>query len=253
MHEQIGTVEILAPRSYPLDPEHPRAREGTWMLVEPGKYPLYREGITYYWVMTGRRNQLGVSRSGDGIFVVARNDAPAGPELTFASRRRGPDEWAELLADDTSVEGSPGQRLRITLAEDSGMGEDVPDATVRPQTAQSVIDRAADALYEMEAAWFLSECRPMAENLAKGGLLATEAPAPAKRYMLVDDNNRHHYVIEAEREGEWFMLDDDAINAGPPWAYQVGGSPTLVTFTDPVIDGDPIADVVTGPSRMPAE
>lgn len=63
---------------------------------------------------------------------------------------------------------------------------------------------------------------------------------PATRYCLVTDDDCHHYVIEAEHRDEWYELDDDQINAGLPWAWQVGGEPGQVTFTAPEIFGQPV-------------
>lgn len=70
----------------------------------------------------------------------------------------------------------------------------------------------------------------------------TGQPEP-KRYCLVSDDDGHHYVIEVEHRDEWYELDDDAINDGPAWAWQVGGAPNQVTFTNPVIFGVPVEDV----------
>jgi hypothetical protein len=68
--------------------------------------------------------------------------------------------------------------------------------------------------------------------------MTTTAP---KRYALVTDDDGHDYVIEADRRDEWYELDDDQINAGPAWAWPVGGAPSQVTFTDPLIFGEPLA------------
>jgi hypothetical protein len=65
------------------------------------------------------------------------------------------------------------------------------------------------------------------------------ATQPAKRYALVQDDDCHWYVVEADRVDEWYELDDDQINAGQPWMRQVGGAPNQVTFTDPLIFGKP--------------
>lgn len=70
-----------------------------------------------------------------------------------------------------------------------------------------------------------------------------------QRYCLVSDDDGHHYVIEAEHHGEWYELDDDQINAGQTWAWQVGGAPSAVTFTDPEIFGKPIEPVRTVSDR----
>lgn len=61
-----------------------------------------------------------------------------------------------------------------------------------------------------------------------------------QRYCLVSDDDGHDYVIEVEHRDEWYELDDDAINDGPSWAWQVGGAPNQVTFTNPEIFGVPV-------------
>jgi hypothetical protein len=61
-----------------------------------------------------------------------------------------------------------------------------------------------------------------------------------QRYALVSDDDDHHFVIHADRMDEWYGLDDDQINDGPEWAWQVGGAPNQVTFTNPLIFGEPL-------------
>jgi hypothetical protein len=63
-----------------------------------------------------------------------------------------------------------------------------------------------------------------------------------QRYCIVTDDDGHTFVIEAEHEDEWFTLDDDQINAGPSWAWQVSGSTNQVTFTNPLIFGEPLEE-----------
>jgi len=60
------------------------------------------------------------------------------------------------------------------------------------------------------------------------------------RYCIVSDNDGHDYVIEADHVDEWYELDDDQINAGLSWAWPVGGAPNQVTFTNPLIFGEPL-------------
>lgn len=64
---------------------------------------------------------------------------------------------------------------------------------------------------------------------------------PEKRYCVVSDDDGHHYVIEADHQDEWFTLTDDEINDGPEWAWSVGGAPNMVTFTNPLIFGEPLS------------
>lgn len=114
---QIGTVEVLKTRIYPLDPEtadHPLA---TTVVVEPGTYPLYGYWDAVFWVMTGKVNSRGFDKIGDGLFTMNSLDAPEGPAVTFPSRRYGPEQWAEFIAEPVCVEGHPEQRLRVLVDE----------------------------------------------------------------------------------------------------------------------------------------
>lgn len=110
---QIGTVELLRFRVYPIDPRNPYGAEA---CVDPGTFPVYSDGDTYSWVMTGHVNGAGVRQIGDGLFEVNPNDTPTEREVQFASRTFGRDEFAELLADPVCQEG-PAQRLRFHLDE----------------------------------------------------------------------------------------------------------------------------------------
>jgi hypothetical protein len=117
MTAQIGTVEVLRTRVYPLDPEMGHEPLATTVVVEPGVYPLHRDLDAYYWMMTGHLNARGSTKIGDGLFTMANWDEASGPEVTFPSRRYGPDQWADFLAEDTCTEGHPQQRLRISIDE----------------------------------------------------------------------------------------------------------------------------------------
>lgn len=97
---QVGHIEINRQRIYPLDPDATN-EDRTTVVVEPGTYPLFQDGGAYFWVMTGRINARGVTRLGDGLFVVSPNDEAAGPEVQFPSPRFGEQELADLLTDPT--------------------------------------------------------------------------------------------------------------------------------------------------------
>jgi len=118
--EQVGAVEVLAGRVYPLDHEimdHPAA---TWIYVGPGTYPLYRDCDAHFWMMTGHVNRRTPRKIGDGTFVASGSDGPTDtPEVTFPSARFGPEQWADLLIGPTCTEGHPSQRLRILLGEEA--------------------------------------------------------------------------------------------------------------------------------------
>lgn len=61
------------------------------------------------------------------------------------------------------------------------------------------------------------------------------------RFRLAQDNDGHWYVIPTEREEEWSAWceidpDDERAWDVPEFARQVGGSYSLVSFIDPVIE-----------------
>ena len=112
-HREVGTVEILRERVYPLDPNTGDSPVASTVVVAPGVYPLWRVADATYWMMSGHLNSGGFDKIGDGLFVMRAGDGADGPQVTFPSRRFGPDEWAAFLADPSCVEGDPEQRLRI--------------------------------------------------------------------------------------------------------------------------------------------
>jgi hypothetical protein len=123
--KQIGTVEITRVRIYRLDPA---ARDddplATTVVVQPGTYPVYLDGLSRYWRMTGTVNHRAY-RMGDGMFAMNEGDVPSEDEVTFYSRRLGPDEWAEMLAG-FGPDTSPALVFSLTDADD-----DVPAKTDR--------------------------------------------------------------------------------------------------------------------------
>lgn len=61
-----------------------------------------------------------------------------------------------------------------------------------------------------------------------------------ERYFLDQDNDCHWYVVPAASRAEWeawraIPSDDERAWEPPAFAMPLGGSPTLVTFTDPMI------------------
>jgi hypothetical protein len=111
--KRIGTVEILRARVYALDAESHDDLRST-VVVEPGCYELFSNGMTTHWMMHGRLNLCGVERLGDGLFALHTGDMPSEIEVVFPSRRFGEDEWAELIAGPEFTEG-PQQRLRVRI------------------------------------------------------------------------------------------------------------------------------------------
>ena len=121
--QQIGTVRITRTRVYLLDPMA-RADDtlATTVLVDPGEYPVYQDGISRYWRMTGTLNHQ-YYRMGDGAFAMNDGDVPSADEVVFYSRRYGPDEWEELLA---GFEAEPDPRLVFQLEGDSNDRRHLP-------------------------------------------------------------------------------------------------------------------------------
>lgn len=68
--EQVGTVEVLRARVYPLDPTSDSVLRTT-VYVEPGVYPVYRKCDAYRWMMSGKVNERN-EKIGDGLFVMHR-------------------------------------------------------------------------------------------------------------------------------------------------------------------------------------
>jgi hypothetical protein len=97
--QQIGTVRITRTRSYPLDPSAPDHLPRAEVLVEPGEYPVYQDGLSHYWRMTGVINHRHY-RLGDGMFAINQGgDVRSEDDVVFYSGRLGPDEFAGLMAD----------------------------------------------------------------------------------------------------------------------------------------------------------
>lgn len=112
--EQIGTVEVLIARTYPINACDPY---GASAVVMPGVFKLYRDDLgATYWIMQGEMNandMAGIRRAGDGMFIMGAPDEPSGIPIEFRSRIFGAEEWAEMKAHPTATEGDPQQRLRI--------------------------------------------------------------------------------------------------------------------------------------------
>ena len=98
MRQQIGTVQITRTRIYQLDPWALERWNPATVVVEPGEYPVFLDGFTRYWRMTGVLNHRS-ARLGDGMFTMHEGDVPSEDDVVFYSRRYGPDEWADLLAE----------------------------------------------------------------------------------------------------------------------------------------------------------
>lgn len=115
--KHVGTVEILRQRIYNLDP-YAQTVLATEAIVEPGFYPLMSDGLSYVWLMNGVLNGHFLRR-GDGLFFAGEGNAmPTNIPISFQSKLFGEDDWAELLSHETTIEGHPDQRLRITILED---------------------------------------------------------------------------------------------------------------------------------------
>lgn len=77
--------------------------------------------------------------------------------------------------------------------------------------------------------------------LRKHGFGVDCVPATSgERHILTMDNDGHWYVIPVAKQPEWgawldIPEDDERAWEPPEFAKQVGGSPCLVTFTNPEI------------------
>jgi hypothetical protein len=111
MREQIGTVTVTRDRVYNLDPQTPDHVVGTQVIVGPGQYPLYRDGLSIYWRMTGILNHAHY-RMGDGLFAMNSGDVRSEDDVVFYSQRYGPDEFADLVRE---FEALPGPALVFTI------------------------------------------------------------------------------------------------------------------------------------------
>lgn len=116
----IGFVETFGGpadwRTYCLDPNQDVSDPTvTTVTVPHGSHSLLSDGFSYLWLMTGNINEGLVSRMGDGLSSITPGDLPTGPQVTFPSHTFGPDEWAELVANEMCDDASPNQRLRITV------------------------------------------------------------------------------------------------------------------------------------------
>jgi hypothetical protein len=116
MREQIGTVRITRLRIYKLDPWASDDFSPATAIVEPGEYPVYREGLSHYWRMTGVLNQRHY-RMGDGMFSMSEGDVPSDDDVVFYSLRYGPDEWEKLMTDFGQ---EPNPALVFTLSVPAG-------------------------------------------------------------------------------------------------------------------------------------
>lgn len=113
--ERIGKIEILKTRIYPLDSVNAYGNKSTYystVVVNPGKYPLYKRQLSFFWMMTGFLNVGKMHRMGDGLFSVQESDEASEIEVVFPSPFFGPDEWKELLRSVEFRENHPDQRLR---------------------------------------------------------------------------------------------------------------------------------------------
>ncbi|WP_406639144.1 hypothetical protein [Amycolatopsis sp. WGS_07] len=175
--QQIGAVEILRRRIYPVDPDADTLDPGTELaVVEPGRYPLLQHGDHTYWIMNGVR--LG----GDGGLDLAAPD-----RVTCTSRRYTPTGWQHFLAADPACQdGREGQRLRVVLAaDDPATGQ--PSGPPASGPAEST---AADSPHRTDA-----EARMWGDLVAKASALGVSVRT----------------VFDQESETRWSPGD-----AGPP-------------------------------------
>lgn len=113
-YQQIGTLEPLRERIYPLDPLSDLDHPHTEVVVVPGQqFPVYTDGFSVFWMMNGVINIGRIQRMGDGMFRMQTCDVMSTVEVLFPSKTYGPDEWIDLLAHRTYTDGDPEQRMRF--------------------------------------------------------------------------------------------------------------------------------------------
>lgn len=111
--KQVGTVEILDKRVYPMDSTTPDP--STSAIVLQGVYPLYELGEAKFWVMEGVLNLGGLQTVGDGLMIRTPHDEISDIAVRFPTRALGPREWKALVDDPVAQEGHKDQRLRIRM------------------------------------------------------------------------------------------------------------------------------------------
>lgn len=62
----------------------------------------------------------------------------------------------------------------------------------------------------------------------------------SERFFMDCDESGHYFVVPASRRAEWeqwtlIPVEDDRAWVPPDYARSVGCSPTMLSFTDPVI------------------
>lgn len=78
------------------------------------------------------------------------------------------------------------------------------------------------------------ECREFFDRLyIEGNKIMTIERKEKERFMLIQDESCHWYVIPVSKEKEFNKLaEDEDLDCFPDWAEPVGGSYTLVTFSE---------------------
>lgn len=116
---QIGTVQILWARAYPLDSQ--ASNPAMSALVEPGVYPVYEFKGSYFWLLEGKLNEGQVFSRGAGMFTLMGGDVFTEIPVKFPSRFFGEEDFKALMTHDPiAQEGHPSQRLRFNLTEEIG-------------------------------------------------------------------------------------------------------------------------------------
>ena len=59
-----------------------------------------------------------------------------------------------------------------------------------------------------------------------------------ERYFLAQDNDAHWYIVKNDKRTQWeawlcIPSDDERSWDAPEYTKAIGGSPSMVTFTDP--------------------
>lgn len=117
VYERIGTVTVVNnARLWPLDAASSDPVLGVYANVGT-ECPLYSDGMSIFWVISGYLNAGGFQPKGDGLAMSVPWDIESNIEVTVPSPVFGQDDWARFLTEPHTQEGSPEQRLQIDVWE----------------------------------------------------------------------------------------------------------------------------------------
>lgn len=113
---QVGIVELLVDRIYPLDPDSRDPYRAEAMVLS-GTYPVFRDAAgRYFWRMAGTVSRYVTTRDlGHGAFTLEVGDRAVGPEVVLRSQYFTRQDLAEFVESDPLCVEGPARRLRFSL------------------------------------------------------------------------------------------------------------------------------------------